>query len=122
VAAYTVRVSRAYLHESGHRGHLISQAAPRRNSDEEEYEANWRMLSLVILAMLLLTLAFSRRQSEGAGGWPRGSAPANPAVAAPEPMPPHPREHALEALRSARNIWRMRRANSMATATKRSSI
>jgi hypothetical protein len=65
-------------------------------------------LSLLITAMLLLTLALP----VGAAG-PKGpagpvlAAPASPAVVAAAPMPPHPRvEHALEALRSAREHMR----------------
>jgi hypothetical protein len=60
------------------------------------------LLTLVILVTVLLTLAFS-----AAAASPNAAAavaPANPAVAAPTPMPPHPRvEHAIEALRSARD-------------------
>jgi hypothetical protein len=65
------------------------------------------LLTLVIMATLLLTLALP----VGAAG-PKAAAPvaaaapapASPAVAAPAPMPPHPRvEHAIEALRSARD-------------------
>jgi hypothetical protein len=62
-------------------------------------------LSLLIMTMLLISLALP----VGAAG-PKGpaapvaAAPASPAAAAPAPMPPHPRvEHALEALRSARD-------------------
>jgi hypothetical protein len=63
------------------------------------------LLSAVILAMLLLTLAFS-----AAAAGPKApaaavaAAPASPAAAAPTPMPPHPRvENALAALRTARD-------------------
>jgi hypothetical protein len=60
------------------------------------------LLTLVILVTVLLTLVFS-----AAAASPKAAAavaPASPAVAAPAPMPPHPRvEHALEALRSARD-------------------
>jgi hypothetical protein len=62
-------------------------------------------LTLLITATLLFTLALP----VGAAG-PKGpaalvaAAPAGPAAAAPAPMPPHPRvEHAIEALRSARD-------------------
>jgi hypothetical protein len=68
---------------------------------------NIGLLTLVIMATLLLALALP----VGAAG-PKAPAPvaaaapapASPAVAAPAPMPPHPRvEHAIEALRSARD-------------------
>jgi hypothetical protein len=53
-------------------------------------------LTLLITAMLLLTLAFP-------SGAASPKAPATVAAAAVAPVPPHPRvEHALEALRSAR--------------------
>ena len=59
-------------------------------------------LSLVILAMLLLTLAFSAAASPRAAAGPVAAAPASPA-AAPTPMPPHPRVHeAIEEMRHAR--------------------
>jgi hypothetical protein len=57
-------------------------------------------LTLLITATLLLTLALP----VGAAGpkAPVAPVPASPAVA-PTPVPPHPRvEHAIEALRSAR--------------------
>jgi hypothetical protein len=61
-------------------------------------------LTLLITAMLLLTLAFP-----AAAAGPKApaavvaGAPASPAVAAPTPMPPHPRVHeAIEAMRNAR--------------------
>jgi len=55
------------------------------------------ILTLVIMVTILLTLAFS-----AAAASPK-AAPV-PVAAAPAPMPPHPRvEHALEALRSARD-------------------
>jgi hypothetical protein len=63
------------------------------------------ILTLLIMATLLLTLGLT-----AAAAGPKApaavvaAAPASPAVAAPTPMPPHPRvEHALEALRSARD-------------------
>jgi hypothetical protein len=60
-------------------------------------------LTLLITAMLLLTLAFP---AAAAGPKPPAAAvaaPASPAVAAPTPMPPHPRVHeAIEAMRNAR--------------------
>ena len=60
------------------------------------------LLTLLILVTVLLTLAFS-----AAAASPKAAAavaPASPAAAAPTPMPPHPRvEHALEALRGARD-------------------
>ena len=60
-------------------------------------------LSLVILAMLVLTLAFSAAASPKAPAAAVAVAPASPAAAAPAPVPPHPRvEHAIEAMRSAR--------------------
>ena len=60
-------------------------------------------LSLVILAMLLLTLAFSAAASPRAAAGAVAAAPASPA-AAPTPMPPHPRVHeAIEAMRNARD-------------------
>jgi len=61
-------------------------------------------LTLLIMATLLLTLAFP----VGAAGpkapaAPVAAAPASPAAAAPAQMPPHPRvEHAIQAMRSAR--------------------
>jgi hypothetical protein len=64
-------------------------------------------LTLLITATLLLTLAFPVAASGPAAPAvaPVATAPASPAVAAPAPVPPpHPRvEHALEALRSARD-------------------
>ena len=61
-------------------------------------------LSLVMLAMLVLTLAFSAAASPKAPAAAVAVAPASPAAAAPTPVPPHPRvEHALEAMRSARD-------------------
>ncbi len=55
-------------------------------------------LTLLITAMLLLTLALT-----AAAAGPKAAPPASPAVAAPAPMPPHPRVHeAIEALRNAR--------------------
>jgi hypothetical protein len=61
------------------------------------------LLTLLIMATILFTLAFT-----AAAAGPK--APATPAVAAAPvpaaatPMPPHPRvEHAIEALRSARD-------------------
>ncbi|MGA8437989.1 MAG: hypothetical protein WB762_17690 [Candidatus Sulfotelmatobacter sp.] len=62
-------------------------------------------LTLLITAMLLLTLALTAAAAGPKAPAPAvAAAPANPAVAAPAPMPPHPRvEHALEALRSARD-------------------
>jgi hypothetical protein len=61
-------------------------------------------LTLLITAMLLLTLAFPvAAAGPKAPAAPVAAAPASPAVAAPTPMPPHPRvEHAIEALRGAR--------------------
>ena len=63
------------------------------------------ILTLLIMATLLLTLALT-----AAAAGPKApaaavaAAPASPAAAAPTPMPPHPRvEHALEALRGARD-------------------
>jgi hypothetical protein len=62
------------------------------------------LLTLLIMGTLLFALAFT-----AAAAGPRASvapavAPTSPAAVAPTPMPPHPRvEHALEALRSARD-------------------
>jgi hypothetical protein len=63
------------------------------------------LLTLIIMVTLLLTLAFSAAAaSPKAAATPAAAAPASPAAAAPTPMPPHPRvEHAIEALRSARD-------------------
>jgi hypothetical protein len=59
-------------------------------------------LSLLIAAMLLFTLALPVGAA-GPKANPVVAAPASPAAVAPTPMPPHPRvEHAIEALRSAR--------------------
>jgi hypothetical protein len=65
---------------------------------------NIGLLTLLITTTLLLTLAFS-----AAAAGPKALAPAVPAVAAAPAlaaapaMPPHPRvEHAIEAMRSAR--------------------
>ncbi|MFZ0292939.1 MAG: hypothetical protein WAL52_05000 [Candidatus Sulfotelmatobacter sp.] len=60
-------------------------------------------LSFVILAMLVLTLAFSAAASPKAPVPAAAVAPTSPAAVAPAPVPPHPRvEHAIEAMRSAR--------------------
>jgi hypothetical protein len=63
------------------------------------------LLTLLILATILFTLAFS-----AAAAGPKApasavvAAPVNPAPVAVTPAPPHPRvEHALEAMRSARD-------------------
>jgi len=61
------------------------------------------LLTLLITATLLLTMAFPAGAAGPKAAVPVAAAPASPAVAAPTPMPPHPRvEHAIEALRSAR--------------------
>jgi hypothetical protein len=62
-------------------------------------------LTLLITAMLLLTLALTAAAAGPKAPAPAVAAvPANPAATAPAPMPPHPRvEHAIEALRSARD-------------------
>ncbi|MGA7400380.1 MAG: hypothetical protein WCC99_19555 [Candidatus Sulfotelmatobacter sp.] len=61
-------------------------------------------LTLLITAMLLLTLALTAAAAGPKAAAPAvAAAPASPAVAAPAPMPPHPRVHeAIEALRNAR--------------------
>ena len=60
-------------------------------------------LTLLITAMLLLTLAFPVAAAGPKAAAPVAAAPASPAVAAPTPMPPHPRVHeAIEAMRNAR--------------------
>ena len=60
-------------------------------------------LTLLITAMLLLTLAFPAAAAGPKGPAAVVVAPASPAVAAPTPMPPHPRVHeAIEAMRNAR--------------------
>jgi len=61
-------------------------------------------LTLLITATLLLTLASPVAASGPRSGAVVAAVPAAPAVAAPAPVPPpHPRvEHALEAMRSAR--------------------
>ncbi len=81
-------------------------------------------LSFVILAMLVLTLAFSAAASPKAPAAAAAVAPTSPAAVAPAPVPPRPRvEHAIEAMRSARkNIWSMPRASSMAIAREQLSI
>ena len=62
-------------------------------------------LTLLVTATLLLTLAFPvAAAGPKAPAAPVAAAPAIPAAAAPAPAPPHPRvEHAIEALRSARD-------------------
>jgi hypothetical protein len=60
-------------------------------------------LTLLITATLLLTLAFPVAAAGPREAPAAAAAPPSPAAAAPAPMPPHPRvEHALEAMRSAR--------------------
>jgi hypothetical protein len=61
-------------------------------------------LTLLIMVTILLTLAFSAAAaSPKAPAAALAAAPASPALAAPVP-PPHPRvEHAIEAMRSARD-------------------
>jgi hypothetical protein len=62
------------------------------------------ILTLVIMVTILLTLAFSAAAASPKAAPVPVAAAATPAAAAPAPMPPHPRvEHALEALRSARD-------------------
>jgi hypothetical protein len=62
------------------------------------------LLTLIIMVTLLLTLAFSAAAASPKAAATPAAAPASPAAAAPTPMPPHPRvDHALEALRSARD-------------------
>jgi hypothetical protein len=61
-------------------------------------------LTLLITATLLLTLAFPVGAAGPKAAPVAAATPASPAAAAPTPAPPHPRvEHALEALRSARD-------------------
>jgi hypothetical protein len=62
-------------------------------------------LTLLIMATLLLTLAFPvGAASPKAAAGPVAAAPAAPAAVAPTPLYSHPRvEHAIEALRSARD-------------------
>jgi Skp family chaperone for outer membrane proteins len=60
-------------------------------------------LTLLLTAMLLLTLAFPAAAAGPKAPAAVAVAPASPAVAAPTPMPPHPRVHeAIEAMRNAR--------------------
>jgi len=61
-------------------------------------------LTLLITATLLLTLALTAAATgPKAPAAAVAAAPASPAAVAPAPMPPHPRvEHAIEAMRSAR--------------------
>lgn len=62
------------------------------------------ILTLLIMATLLLTLGLTAAAAGPKAPVAVAAAPASPAVAAPTPAPPHPRvEHALEALRSARD-------------------
>lgn len=79
---------------------------PGRNADEEEYMKKIGFLTLLIMATLLLTLAFP-----AAAAGPKAPAPPVPGapavapapVAAPVP-PPHPHIHeALESMRSAKH-------------------
>jgi hypothetical protein len=79
----------------------VTAAYAPNNSDEEEKMKQIGLLTLLITATLLLTLAFP----VGAAGPHSASVLAVPAAAVAAPaMPPHPRvEHALEALRTARD-------------------
>ena len=59
-------------------------------------------LTLLIMAILLFTFAFTAAAGSNAPATPVAAASPSPTLAA-TPMPPHPRvEHALEAMRSAR--------------------
>ena len=59
-------------------------------------------LTLLIMAILLFTFAFTAAAGSNAPATPVAAASPSPTPAA-TPMPPHPRvEHALEAMRSAR--------------------
>jgi hypothetical protein len=61
------------------------------------------LLTLLIMGTLLFALAFTAVAGPRASAAP-AAAPASPAAVAPTPMPPHPRvEHAIEAMRSARD-------------------
>jgi hypothetical protein len=71
--------------------------------DEENRMKKISFLTLLLTASLLLALAFPAAAAGPKAAAPVAAAPAAPAAAAPVP-PPHPNvEHALEALRSARD-------------------
>jgi len=102
---YTVRVSRASLVAKAgsvaidFSGSVRAGIRTRRKSMK-----NIGLLTLLITATLLLTLAFPVAASgPKSPAVPVVAAAASPVAAAPTPAPPHPRvEHALEALRNAR--------------------
>jgi hypothetical protein len=79
---------------------------PSRNSDEEEYMKKIGLLTLLIMATLLFTLAFP-----AAAAGPKAPAPPVPAAPAVAPAPAagalpaeHPHIHeALEAMRNAKH-------------------
>lgn len=75
---------------------------PTRNADEEEYMKKIGVLTLLIMATLLFTLAFP-----AAAAGPKAPAPpvpAAPAVAVAPLPPPHPHiQQALEAMRNAKH-------------------
>jgi len=80
---------------------------PSRNADEEEYMKKIGLLTLLIMATLLFTLA-----SPAAAAGPKPPAPPVPAAPAVAPAPaaaaavpePHPQIHdALEAMRNAKH-------------------
>jgi hypothetical protein len=84
----------------------LGRRRPRRNSDEEEHLKKIGLLTLLIMATLLFTLAFT-----AAAAGPKAPAAAVPALAAVPATPAaaatpeeHPHIHeALEAMRSAKH-------------------
>lgn len=105
---YTVRVSPGW---AAMWGMLVAiresnGMRPIRNADEEEYMKKIGVLTLLIMATLLFTLAFP-----AAAAGPKAPAPPVPAAPAVAPAPaaapvppPHPQIHeALEAMRNAKH-------------------
>jgi hypothetical protein len=108
MCSYTGRVLLAPLME---RGQLRLQSKlhrlrPSRNSDEEEYLKKIGLLTLLIMATLLFTLAFTAAAAgpkAPAAPVPAAAAiPAAPAAAATPEEHPHIHE-ALEAMRNAKH-------------------
>ena len=102
---YTVRVPRAVLKRKVPVGIDTIGVVRARIRTRRKRMKKIGLLTLLITATLLLTLAFSAAAaSPKAAATPVAAVPAGPAAAAPTPMPPHPRVHeALEAMRSARD-------------------
>jgi hypothetical protein len=85
----------------------LDRLRPSRNSDEEEYMKKIGFITLLILATLLLTLAFpAAAAGPKSPAPPVPGAPAIAAVPAPAALPAehHPEIHAaLEAMRNAKH-------------------